>query len=87
MMISISCLLLFSVKTLFGDSEEGRLRLYQTADVVILLLNNKMKDTYGICTSHLHEPEGTQKEYRFAVLKASYSELKMFSLYIDFQKM
>ena len=74
MMILISRLSLYSVKTLFGDSEEGRLRLYQTADVVLFLLNNKMKDTYGICTSHLHEPEGTQKEYRFAVLQASYGE-------------
>ena len=74
MLISISYLLIHSVKTLFGDSEEGRLRLYQTADVVLFLLNNGMNDASGVCNSYLHEPEGTQKEYRFAVFVAAYSE-------------
>ena len=63
-----------SIKVVFGDSQEGRTRLYQSADVVLLLLNNKMKDAAGMCFSALHEPEGTQKEYRFAVLVASYSK-------------
>ena len=74
MIILISRLFLYSVKTLFGDSEEGRLRLYQTADVVLLLLNNGMNDASGVCNSYLHEPEGTQKEYRFAVFVAAYSK-------------
>ena len=61
-----------SVKTAFGDSEAGRTRLYQSADVVLLLLNNGMSDASGVCNSYLHAPEGTQKEYRFAVFVASY---------------
>ena len=73
-----------SVKTVFGDSEEGRLRLYQTADVVLLLLNNGMKDASGMCTSSLHEPEGTQKEYRFAVFVASYSKTLFYISFIVF---
>ena len=61
------------MQTVFGDSEEGRLRLYQTADVVLLLLNNQMSDAAGVCFSSLHAPEGSQKEYRFAVFVASHS--------------
>ena len=64
----------FSVKTIFGDSEEGRLRLYQTADVVILLLNNGMTDASGVCNRWLLSPEGTQKEFRFAVFVAAPSK-------------
>ena len=60
--------------TVFGDSAEGRERLYQTADVVLLLLNNGMNDASGVCNSHLHAPEGDQKEYRFAVFVAAYSK-------------
>ena len=59
---------------LFGDSEDGRLRLYQTADVVILLLNNGMTDASGVCNSYLHAPEGSQKEYRFTVFVAAHSK-------------
>ena len=62
------------MRTVFGDSEEGRTRLYQSADVVLLLLNNGMKDAAGICTDGLHAPEGTQKSYRFATFVASYSK-------------
>jgi hypothetical protein len=61
------------MKVVFGDSEEGRTRLYQSADVILLLLNNGMNDASGVCFSYLNEPEGTQKEYRFAVFVASYS--------------
>ena len=64
-----------SVRTVFGDSEEGRTKLYQSADVVLLLLNNGMKGAAGVCTTWLHAPEGTQKSYRFATFVASYSEL------------
>ena len=67
-------LFLDSMKVVFGDSEEGRTRLYQSADVVLLLLNNGMSDAAGVCNSYLHASEGTQKEYRFAVFVASYSK-------------
>ena len=63
-----------SVRTVFGDSEEGRTRLYQSADVVLLLLNNGMKGAAGVCTNWLRAPEGTQKSYRFATFVASYSK-------------
>ena len=70
---------LISVVNLFGDSEEGRRRLYQTSDVVLLLLNNEMEDSSGVCYSHLHAPEGSQKEYRFAVFVAPYSKIALYS--------
>ena len=60
------------LKKVFGDSEAGRTRLYQSADVILLLLNNGMKGAAGVCNGYLHEPEGTQKEYRAAVFVASY---------------
>ena len=62
------------MKNVFGDSEEGRLRLYQTADDVLLLINNGMEDASGMSFSALHEPEGSQKEYRFAVFVGGYSK-------------
>merc|ERR1711936_1293489 len=68
-----------SVKNVFGDSEEGRLRLYQTADVVLLLINNGMEDASGMSFSALHEPEGSQKEYRFAVFVGGYNNGWLFS--------
>ena len=71
-----------SVRTVFGDSEEGRTRLYQSADVVLLLLNNGMKGAAGVCTTWLHAPEGTQKSYRFATFVASYSEC--FENFLDY---
>ena len=64
-----------SVRTVFGDTEEGRLRLYQTADVVLLLLNHGMKGAAGICFSSLNAPEGSQKKYPFATFVASYSKI------------
>ena len=83
---NLICLMdLKSVKVAFGDSEAGRTRLYQTADVVLLLLNNGMKDAYGVCNSNLHAPEGTQKEYRFAVFAASYC--KIFREYLSYNLM
>ena len=73
-MLSINVFIFNSVRTVFGDSEEGRTRLYQSADVVLLLLNNGMKGAAGVCTNWLHAPEGTQKSYRFATFVASYSK-------------
>ena len=57
---------IFSMRTVFGDSEAGRRRLYQTADIVLLLLNQGMSNTVGEQTSHLHRQEGSQK-YQMAV--------------------
>ena len=79
------CNSLISAVNLFGDSEEGRRRLYQTADVVLLLLNNEMADTSGVCYLSIHEPEGSQNEYRLVVLPSPYSKtvilvLKEFTL-------
>ena len=65
----------FSVRTVFGDTAAGRLRLYQTADVVLLLLNHGMKGAAGTCFSSLNDPEGSQKKYPFATFVASYSKI------------
>ena len=62
-----------SVIAKFGDSVAGRTKLYQTADVVLLLLNHGMTDASGKCT-YLPDPEDKQKEYRFALFSASYSK-------------
>ena len=59
--------------TKFGDSKEGRTKLYQTADVVLILLNHGMTDASGKCT-YLPDPENKQKEYRFVLFVASYSK-------------
>ena len=67
---------------IFGDSDEGRLRLYQTADAVLLLLNNEMTDASGACLSSLHKSEGSQKEFRFVTFVASYCKILLLSFKI-----
>ena len=53
----------FRLKVRYGDSEVGRLRLHQTADIVVLFLNNPMGDSEpgivvnGICQHDLFAPE------------------------------
>ena len=72
---------------IFGDSADGRLRLYQTADVVLLLINNEMTDAAGVCLSSLHEPEGLQKEYPFGVFVATYSKILLLHFKINYEKL
>ena len=64
----------FSVKNRFGNSDEGRLRVHQTADVVVVMLNNPMGApsatcptcvNLGICFSPLFSPE---KPYAFPAI-------------------
>ena len=61
-----------SARIRFGDSEEGRLRLYQTSDIVLLLLNNEMTDSSGSCYSS--SDEAGRKEDRFAVFVSPYGK-------------
>ena len=62
------------MRTVFSDSEAGRRRLYQTADIVLLLLNQGMSNTVGEQTSHLHRQEGSQK-YQMAVFPSSWCKI------------
>ena len=61
-----------SIRSQFAD-DSGRKKLYQSADIVILLVNKAMKGTYGMCKYNLfgHDIDG---DYRLAVLKASYGK-------------
>ena len=70
----------FRFKIRFGDSEEGRLRLHQTADVVIILLNNPMGDidpdtiVNGICGRDLFKPD-RPRYLPVVALHASYGKI------------
>ena len=75
----IYCVILFSLLETFGDSEEGRLRLYQTADVVILYTNGPMATTWGVCGQYVHAPDDTQASYRAIIMAASYCKAFIYS--------
>ena len=62
------------IKT-FGDTEEGRLRLYQTADVIILYTNGPMGNTWGVCNRRIHDPDTTQAAYPAIIMAGAYSKL------------
>ena len=51
----------------FGDSPEGRLRVYQTSDIVILYLNSPLSEhgskIWGVCNREVHAPDGDQREH------------------------
>ena len=80
-----------SMKTIFGDDEAGRERLYQSADVVILMVNYALisdhlgngKNSgmlYGRCTSSLYGPE-VKGDHRFVVLASTYGKKQVFSFF------
>ena len=61
----------------FGDTEEGRRRLYQTADVIILFTNGpmrKMRNTWGVCNRHIHNSDPTQPAYPAIIMAGAYSK-------------
>ena len=81
-----------SMKTIFGDDEAGRERLYQSADVVILMVNYALisdhlangKNSgmlYGRCTSSLYGPE-VKGDHRFVVLASTYGKKQVFSFFM-----
>ena len=68
-----------SVKSLFGGGKAGRTRLFQTADVAVLLLNYAMKldsptegmnegQLAGQCRGSFYSPELEDDNSRFVVL-------------------
>ena len=68
-----------SMQTVFGDSEDGKRRLYQTADVVLLLINYGMKGepsgiTWGVCQRWFRAPGDSQRTSRIAILTGSYGK-------------
>ena len=66
-----------SIRSRFAD-ESGRKKLYQSADIVILLVNKAMQGTYGICEYNLFGND-IGRDYRLAVLKASYGKKQFFA--------
>ena len=75
----------YSVKSLFGDGEAGRTRLFQTADVAVLLLNYAMKldsttegknegQLVGQCRGSFYWPELEDDDSRFVVLSTVFGK-------------
>lgn len=75
-----------SVKSLFGGGEAGRTRLFQTADVAVLLLNYAMKldsstkgknegQLMGQCRGRFYWPELEDDDSRFVVLSTVYGKI------------
>ena len=73
-MVLIFLISINNVRSLFAD-ESGRKKLYQSADMVILLVNKAMKGTYGMCKYNLFGQD-IDGDYRLVVLKASYGKKK-----------
>ena len=78
------------MKSLFGGGKAGRTRLFQTADVAVLLLNYAMKldsptegmnegQLVGQCRGSLYSPELEDDNSRFVVLSTVFG-----NSYIDF---
>ena len=76
-MVLIFLVSINSVRSLFAD-ESGRKKLYQSADMVILLVNEAMKGTYGMCKYNLFGQD-IDRDYRLEVLKASYGKKQFFT--------
>ena len=72
-MVLIFLISLNSVSSQFPE-ESGRMKLYQSADIAILLVNEAMNGTFGICENLFGH------DYRFAVLKASYGKKQIFNI-------
>ena len=62
-----NCFCNYSFINRFGDSPEGRLRVYQTSDIVILYLNSPLSEhgskIWGVCNREVHAPDGDQREH------------------------
>ena len=71
-MLLIFLISINSTRKHFAD-ESGRKKLYQSADIVILLVNKAMKGTYGICEYNFFGQD-MDRDYRLAALKASYGK-------------
>ena len=74
-----------SVKSLFGGGKAGRTRLFQTADVAVLLLNYAMKldsptegmnegQLVGQCRGSFYSPELEDDDSRFVVLSTVFGK-------------
>ena len=80
-MVLIFLISLNSVRSQFAD-ESGRKKLYQSADIAILFVNEAMNGTFGICENLFPNnlfPD-IDGDYRFAVLKASYGKKQIFNI-------
>ena len=64
--------------TRFGDTPEGRLRLYQTADVVFLYVNSPFPQQngkiYGVCKREVHAPDENQWSYNAVLMVGDFSK-------------
>ena len=68
----------YSLLTHFGDTPEGRLRLFQTADVVFLYVNTPFPQQngkiYGVCKREVHTPDEYQWSYNAVLMVGDFSK-------------
>ena len=76
-MLLVFLISIHSTRSLFAD-ESGRKKLYQSADIAVLLVNKAMKGTYGMCKYNLFGQD-IDGDYRLKVLKASYGKKQFFT--------
>ena len=68
----------FSFLTRFGDTPEGHLRVYQTADIVFLYLNNPLSEhnsqIYGVCKREVIPPDENFDFHHAILMVGNYSK-------------
>ena len=79
-MVLIFLISINSVRSLCAD-KSGRKKLYQSADIAILLVKEAMQGTYGICKTLFdrYQYPDIDGDYRLGVLKASYGKKQIFN--------
>ena len=82
-MVLIFLISLNSVRnwTINDADKSGRKKLYQSADIAILLVKEAMQGTYGICKTLFdrYQYPDIDGDYRLGVLKASYGKKQIFN--------